>query len=72
MEFSFLIYLLLKYLHFLNMIVTVNKVQKKLILILHELSKDTDKGSELGRMMFFCSVYMMYFYIKIPYISRSL
>ena len=35
------------------MIVTVNKVQKKLILIMHELCKDTDKGSELGRRMFF-------------------
>ena len=32
---------------------TVNKMQKKLILIMHELSKDTDKGSELGRMMLF-------------------
>ena len=35
------------------MTVTVNKVQKKLLLIMHEVSKDIDKGSELGRMMFF-------------------
>ena len=28
-------------------------MQKKLILLRHELSKDTDKGSELGRMMLF-------------------
>ena len=45
------------------MIVTVNKVQKKLILIMHELSKDTDKGSELGRMMFYVlRVYDVFWY----------